>query len=754
MKIVYLIASLGLAFLCRTTIHAQALYDVNTIQKIEVSLSQPDWDYQMDTAKHGAEGYLMADSIKINGVVYDSVGIKYKGNSSFDSTQIKNPLHIEFNAFKSQKHQGFTDIKLSNGYGDPSLLREVLAYKILGNYMHCSQSNFAQVYINGQYIGIYSSAENIDKKFCADHFYSSQNAFIKCNPIISPGPTTKSNFRFIDADSNSYANYYEIKSKSGWKQLVELCDTITNKATEIESILDMDRAIWMLAFNNLFVNLDSYSGVFAQNHYTYRDHTNHYNPIIWDLNMCFGAFPFAGAGATSMGTISVSGATQFSISNHGTDTYWPLISVVQNNMSYKRKYVAHMKTIIEEQLSAGLLSTTVNQLHALIDTAVQSDIHKSFSTAQFQTSLNTNIPFGSYTVPGLVTFMNDRAAYLLGTTDFTAVAPSITNIIAPTNPTINTSIAIQATITGGAITSAYLGYRFDKREKFAKAILYDDGAHNDGAANDNVFGCDLLLQNSNVQYYIYAENNEAGKFSPQRAEHEFYTLKANAVMPSAGNLVINEILCENINGLKDEYNDTEDWIELYNNSTSVLDLSTTYLSDNFTDLLKWKIPDNTCINPTSFITIWADEDAAQQIYHTNFKLNKDSGVLYLSNAIGTIIDSVHYGAQVADISYGRYPNGIGSFQSMNTSYGAVNNNWPLSVLPTNPKMQVIIYPNPAENKLNIAFDGKQRVQLFSMYGQEIFSTIATNKLLISTNTYPRGLYLLKVGNSVHKVLLK
>ncbi|HOZ52845.1 MAG TPA: hypothetical protein PLU17_13360, partial [Chitinophagaceae bacterium] len=89
---------------------SQALYDLNTIQKIEITFSQPNWDYQLDTAKYGSEEYLMADMVKINGIVYDSVGIKYKGNSSFDSTKIKNPLHIELNAFKNQKHQGYTDI--------------------------------------------------------------------------------------------------------------------------------------------------------------------------------------------------------------------------------------------------------------------------------------------------------------------------------------------------------------------------------------------------------------------------------------------------------------------------------------------------------------------------------------------------------------------------------------------------------------------------------------------------------------------
>ena len=135
----------------------QTFYDLNTIQTIEIYFSQTNWDYQLDTAKHGAEDFILADIVIVNGISYDSVGIKYKGNSSFDSTYVKNPMHIELDAFKKQSYQGYKDIKLSNGYSDPSMIREPLAYSILSNYMDCPKANFANLYINGNYIGIYSS---------------------------------------------------------------------------------------------------------------------------------------------------------------------------------------------------------------------------------------------------------------------------------------------------------------------------------------------------------------------------------------------------------------------------------------------------------------------------------------------------------------------------------------------------------------------------------------------------------------------
>jgi spore coat protein CotH len=82
---------------------SQNFYDVNTIQEIEIQFSQANWDYILDSLKNSTEDYLMADWVKINGVQYDSAGVKFKGNSSYDSLNSKNPLNISLDKFKRKK---------------------------------------------------------------------------------------------------------------------------------------------------------------------------------------------------------------------------------------------------------------------------------------------------------------------------------------------------------------------------------------------------------------------------------------------------------------------------------------------------------------------------------------------------------------------------------------------------------------------------------------------------------------------------
>jgi len=60
------------------------------------------------------------------------------------------------------------------------------------------------------------------------------------------------------------------------------------------------------------------------------------------------------------------------------------------------------------------------------------------------------------------------------------------------------------------------------------------------------------------------------------------------VAPLPGEIVINEFVATNQNGLIDKNGDHEDWLELRNTSAKLLDLSNVYLTDATDNLLRWK----------------------------------------------------------------------------------------------------------------------------------------------------------------------
>jgi hypothetical protein len=732
---------------------SQTLYDINTIQDIEINFAQPSWDSILDVLKNSTEDYYMADWVKINGVQYDSVGVRFKGNSSYNANNAKNPLHISLDEFKKQNYEGFESIKLSNGYGDPSFIREVLGYGILQKYMHCPKANFAKVTINGSYYGAFTNDESIDKKFIADHFYSNDQCFVKCSSDLSPSAASKNSLKYINADSTSYSSTYDMKSDTGWHSFINLCNTVTNNPTDLSNKLDVDRAIWMLAFNNLFVNLDSYSGAYAQNHYIYQDHTKHFNPIVWDLNMCFGAFPFAGQGTIGVGQKTLTELKEYAPFAHATDIAWPLINDVLADSTMKRKYLAHLKTMLSENIINGNYQNEAAQYQSIVNNALLTDANKLFTYQQFQGGLNTDVAFGNFTVPGIANLLEARKTFLQTIPELTATEPIITApVFSNLAPTINANVNVAVTIVYANVSSAYIGYRFDVKEKFMKLPLFDDGLNNDGNANDGVYGNTFTMSGATMQYYVYAENTSIGKFLPARAEHEFLSFNATSMIPQVGDIVINEFLAQNDHWNKDEYSDREDWIELYNKTNAVLDVSNMYLSNKANAISKWKLPAGTTIMPYGYLTIFADDDSLEQMFHTNFNLSKDSGTIVLSN--GTIIlDSVNYLTQLSDTTFGRLPNGTGAFTYLIPTYGYENNNFPLVVSVFAAKTHFVLYPNPANNAVTMLFNGTQKVNVLNIFGQTIFSAKASNGLQINTTSWLGGVYFVKCGNSTQKLML-
>lgn len=716
------------------------LYATDTIQEIDITFTQPNWDYQLDSSKAGSDGYVLAAQCVINGIVYDSVGVKFKGNSSYDSTRVKNPLHVKLDyVHANAKYNGEEDIKLGNGFADPSMVREVLAYEVLRNYMAAPQCNFARVTINGGYYGLFSSAESIDSDFNSDHFYSSSNSFFKCTPqnVVS-GQVP--NLLHLGSDSANYYTRYEIKSVIAWKDLISLCDTLANAPAVIDTILDVDRALWMLAFNNVTVNLDSYTGAFSQNYYLYQDDNGRFNPIVWDLNMCFGGF--ANTGTSNLSIANMQTMTPILHSTYGAK---PLIVKLLADSVYYNMYIAHMRTITNEFFANGAYLTRATQLQTLIDSSAQADTNMFYSYAQYQTGLTTTIG----AIPGVSTLMGARATYLAGTSQFTASPPAISAIQA-----LPAAIALYDTVWISCVVSSasevYLGYRDQIWKKFTRVRMYDDGLHNDGAATDGTFGALMPGTSSLMQYYIYAENSVAGMFSPERAEYEFYSYLVAVSTAGIGEVVVNEFVPINYTGATDASGAYEDWIELYNNTAAPLSLAGLYLTDDYTNHLKCALPD-VIIPAYGYLIVWADEDqgSASEV-HANFKLSSAGEFILLCNSNGAVMDSIAYGIIPADQSSGRCANGVGpfitypvpTFNAYNTCPAGITNN-------ASTHVEFMVYPNPAQNQITIRVEEEvfTSFEIVSATGTLVQSgSILGEQTQIEISGLSAGMYLVVVRN--------
>ena len=97
------------------TSFSQDVFDIG-IRKIEIFFSEPNWDDTLDLYYANDIGQrLIADSVIIDGEVDQDVGVKYKGNSSYNANNAKNPLNIRLDyVHNGQSIDRYNVLKLSN----------------------------------------------------------------------------------------------------------------------------------------------------------------------------------------------------------------------------------------------------------------------------------------------------------------------------------------------------------------------------------------------------------------------------------------------------------------------------------------------------------------------------------------------------------------------------------------------------------------------------------------------------------------
>ena len=210
-------------------------------------------------------------------------------------------------------------------------------------------------------------------------------------------------------------------------------------------------------------------------------------------------------------------------------------------------------------------------------------------------------------------------------------------------------------------------------------------------------------------------------------------------LPVSG-IVINELMSNNVSAVEDPAGETDDWIELYNSTSSYINVEDLFLSDTSTNLFKWQLP-SIAIEPYGYYIIWADEQKQEGFNHANFRLFNFGEKITLSNSSGVILDSITIAPQPADIAFARSPNGFGSFVLQPHTFNRSNN-----LLTSNNeiiKEKIQIFPNPSNKYLN--FSQKSDFTIFDMFFREVMK--GKNTDFISIETLNKGTYFIRISNT-------
>lgn len=508
----------------------RSLFDNKTIGEIRIKVAAKNWADALDSMRIYGGG-LMSASATIDGASYDNVGIRFRGDKSYVTGLKRNPFLIKLNMGNpDQNHQGYTALKLSAAVRDPSMVREVLFHEIAAKYMPSSQACYTKLYVNDEYIGVFVNVESVEKQMLENHFGSSRGSFFKAGVDYKPEnlPTgCKQNiFGSLEYEDNieCYKGNFEMNSASGWSELQELTRLLNQGPKEVEKALDIDRTLWMLALNNVMVNLSSYSGNHSINYYLYRDGNGRFQPMHWDLNLSFGSYKNIDSGSD----LELKKLQTLDPLLHADNPYKPLISQLLKDPLNRKIYLAHIRQINEENFLNGAFEKRSQELQGMIVVPFSDDKNKTYSLDDFTRSLKETVGKKSK-IPGLLELMGKRSKYLKTHPELTSLPSTVSDVKVQgrgkfENQPLN---AFNIFAKGDRFPKRMLlFYRFSKSEPYMMLPMSED---NSSALPSGMKAFTAMVEaktkDAELDYYIVAENAGTVGFSPANYTKEPYKVK-------------------------------------------------------------------------------------------------------------------------------------------------------------------------------------------------------------------------------------
>jgi hypothetical protein len=642
------------------------LYEPTLVREYHLTFDVSNWEAALTAA--GDTGNVPA-RLMVEGETLEQVGVRYKGLSSMFITSRKRPLNLSLDAtVPGQRLRGYDVVNLNNGYSDPSYVRESLMTEALRPFMPTQQTAYAQVYVNGDYLGLYLAVEQVEGTFVSEWFPGSDGILVKCDPPAGPGmgaTTFHSALEWEGEDLAKYRPLYEVKTQgaeaAGLTAVREAARVLDAPAaaggvpdaslpTAVPRFLDVDRALWYLAANNLFVNYDSY--YFGHNYFLYRaeeDGLLHF--LVWDTSLSFGDLELGPWGAGGSGTH----VDPFALDDADDR---PVLRRLLAVPEWRADYAAHYRALLDGAFDAARLKARGEALQALARPGLVRDPNRLFSLDLFDRNLTEDVtspmnmgPGGK--APGVLKFARDRVTWLR--TRGALAAPDhqlVEHTRAPDAPGPGQPATVTLRFSGGDVpTAVRLVYRVNQGPP-AAVELAQDGATWRGALPGQAAG-------AVVTYYTRvalrgghsAFHPEANLTQPWR----YTVVGPDLPIEPDGDLVINEVMADNARTLADEAGEYDDWLELYNRGPAAVALAGFYLGPSADEPWRYALPDVTLPAGGHYL-VWCDKDPEQGPAHAPFKLSKAGDAVRLSSRTATL-DVVAFGAQDTDVSFARVPDG-------------------------------------------------------------------------------------------------
>lgn len=422
------------------------LFDTENPVRVNIIMEGTQWEEML---KQAAEEQYYPCDVEIEGETFHNVGIRPKGNTSLTSIA-SNPdtdrfsLKLEFDRYvDGQSCFGLDKLILNNNYADATNMKEALIYDMY-QYIGADASlyNYAELYVNGEYWGLYLALEAVEDSFLLRNYGVENGSLYKPDnmemggsrapkdfedvgeeappeepgkefPPQPPEPGEREDFRekekgggrpsmggnganlnYIDDDLESYSAIWEGEvtdtSESDRRRVVEALKNIS-EGTNIEAYMDIDNLLKYMAVHVFSVNQDSLSGNMAHNYYLYES-VGRLNILPWDYNLALGGMGGMGGGGdfpgdNTRGQNSAADTVNSAIDNAFAGTEF--FDALMENEEYHARYYAYLQQLTDEYLLGDGFEEFYNRTRSRIDSLVETDPTAFYTYEEYEAAAET-----------------------------------------------------------------------------------------------------------------------------------------------------------------------------------------------------------------------------------------------------------------------------------------------------------------------------------------------------------------------------
>lgn len=368
------------------------VFDNTTVKRFDFVISEEDWESMLDdmTVKYGAFGtgggplidtdedpIFVPASVFYNDVEWYKVGLRFKGNSSLQSSWqqgiLKLSFKMDFDEYEddypqidNQRFYGFKKFSLKNNYNDRSFLREKVSMDVFADAgIAVSHTSFYVLYIDHgdgpEYFGLYTLVEEVDNTVIDTQFSSDDGNLYKPEDYGASFEEDTFNEDGFEKKTN--------EDEGDWSDVEALFaalhdDTRTTDPVtwrnNLDAVFDTDVFLKYLAINTVIQNWDTY-GKMSHNYYLYNNpDNNELTWIPWDYNE-----------ALQQGNMG--GALNLNFSDMSSND-WPLIGYMYADEKYREIYDNYVQETVEGPFETSYIQNVYARYSSMIEPYATSEI--------------------------------------------------------------------------------------------------------------------------------------------------------------------------------------------------------------------------------------------------------------------------------------------------------------------------------------------------------------------------------------------